>query len=90
MSVRITADSRFWDDTSGKSHITLVQGRTVGECLARFVETEPEVKPKLFSPDGSLIPAILLSVNQVPVFADRLEKMVNDGDEIGLIYGGGG
>ena len=90
MSVKVKADSRFWDDTSGIYHIIEVQGKTVGECLTRLLEKAPEVKEKLFGTDGSLIPAILLSVNQVPVFADRMEKVVSEGDEIGLIYGGGG
>jgi hypothetical protein len=89
MSVRINLDSRFWDDPSGKLHVFEVQGKTVGECLARFAEIEPGLKPKLFNPDGSLILAVFLSVNQVPVFMNRMEKAVNDGDEIGLIYGGG-
>ena len=90
MSVTINADSRFWDDPSGKLHVFEVQGKTVGECLALFAEIEPGLKLKIFNPDGSLIPAVFLSVNQVPIFMNRTEKAIKDGDEIGLIFGGGG
>ncbi len=90
MSVKINLDSRFWDDPSGKPSIFEVRGSTVGECLSRLVENEPSLKPRLFNPDGSLIPTVFLSVNQVPIFTDRMEKIVNEGDEIGLIFGGGG
>ena len=63
-----------------------VNGKTVGECLKDFVGQFPLAKKLLFNKDSILFGHIEIFLNGVSTFPEELEKPVNDGDTIYMLY----
>lgn len=66
-----------------------VQGRTIGECLDDLVRQFPEIKKRLFDPNGILL--VLIGINGEIVHQQDLNHPVADEDELQLfpMVGGG-
>ena len=79
----------FWDDERRKAHIFKVEGDNIGECLSRVTEKAPKLRPQMFTADGNLAQTVNIYVNRSPVYLDRLNHPVKDGDEIRVSPGGG-
>ena len=71
-----------------------VNGNTVGQCLEFLVRNFPEVRKSLFDESGRLLDRIDIWVNDMPAYAEGLDRPVRDGDTIylfasKLVVGGG-
>ena len=71
-----------------------VNGKTIGECLHLLVKDFPEVKKGLFDENGKLLDRIDIWVNNMPAYAEGLNRPVKDGEQIylfasKLVVGGG-
>jgi molybdopterin converting factor small subunit len=59
-----------------------VEGKTVGECLEKLVETFPGMREALFRGQGELRNEIEIYLNLESAYPDELKKPVKAGDEI--------
>ena len=85
MNVQIKIPPFLLQVTNG---VTLYQvsGNTVGDCLKSLVEQFPPAKKLLFNKDSKLFGHIEIYLNGVSAFPEELEKPVNDGDTIYMLY----
>ncbi len=91
MAVKVTVDPYFLgQDAGGERRIIEVQEGTVGECLRKVAEKVGTPKPTFFDRSGELSCLVSLMVNQVPLFFNKLEQVVKDGDELSVFYGTAG
>jgi molybdopterin converting factor small subunit len=75
----------FWRHLIHGVEEILVNGNTVGECLAALVEQLPQLKVLLFEQDGVLKSYIEIFINQRSAYPDELSKKVCAGDEIQIV-----
>ncbi len=61
-------------------------GKTVGECISQLVARYPGVGELVFDENGRLKSFVEIWVNRQASFPEGLEKPVNDGDEIHLLF----
>ena len=71
-----------------------VNGDTVGQCLDLLVRDFPDIRKSLFDENGRLLDRIDIWVNDMPAYAEGLDRPVKDRDEIylfasKLVVGGG-
>ena len=85
MGVQIEIPPFLLQVTNGVK-IAKVSGNTVGECLNNFVKQFPLAKKLLFNKDSKLFGHIEIFVNGVSTFPEELNKPVNDGDTIFMLY----
>lgn len=85
MRVQIEIPPFLFQVTNGVE-LAKVSGNTVGECLKDFVEQFPPAKKLLFNKDNKLFGHIEIFLNGVSTFPEELEKSVNDGDTIFMLY----
>jgi sulfur-carrier protein len=62
-----------------------VRGGTVGECLNDLVRQYPDIGPVLFDKNGRLHSIVFVSVNMNSVNPEKLERVINENDEIFII-----
>ncbi len=88
MSIKLNIDSQFISkDKNPSMDVKMeVSGRTVGDCLQKFLATKPEIKRDFFAESGELEKSTYIMVNQVPVFGDKLSRAIKEGDEITFLY----
>ncbi len=63
-----------------------VDGSTVGECLARLAEQFPDIKDMLLIKDNKLFGQVGIYVNREKNITRELDKPVEDGEELYLLY----
>ena len=71
-----------------------VDGKTIGECLDALVRDFPDVRKGLFDENGRLLDRIDIWVNDMPAYAEGLDRPIKDGEQIylfasKLVVGGG-
>jgi molybdopterin converting factor small subunit len=88
MSVKLNIDSQFFgrDKDASRDVRIEVSGRTVGECLGQYLLTKPDIIRDFFDKSGQLEKTTYLYINKRPVFADKLERELKDGDELMFLY----
>ena len=67
-----------------------VSGDTVGSCLEQLVKWFPDLKDRLLDDKGNLRGQVNVFINGVSLFPEKLDKAVQDGDELLLITAVGG
>ncbi|MFC1867071.1 ThiS family protein [Thermodesulfobacteriota bacterium] len=85
MGVKIVIPLFLSHHTDGVN-IAGVTGDTVGECLDDFVKQFPLTKKLLFDKESKLFGHIEIFVNDISTFPEELNKPVNDGDTISMLY----
>lgn len=63
-----------------------VNGLTLGECLAQYLSTKPDLKKDFFDKNGKLEKTTYIFINQVPIFSNQLERETRDGDEVKILF----
>lgn len=68
-----------------------VKGKTVQDCLDALVNKYPKVKEQLFDKNNILHPYVSVFTGGEIIYADRLDRSVEDGATITILYviGGG-
>lgn len=61
-------------------------GRTIGECLEELVARFPDAREILFDEQGELQKLLAIYLNRESAYPGELEKEVNDGDSIDIMY----
>ncbi len=91
MGVKLNIDPYFLgQEAGGERRVMEVEGATVGECLRKVIEKVVSPKPTFFDRNGELSCLASIMVNQLPLFFNKLERAVKDGDEISVFYGAAG
>ncbi len=85
MSIEITIPP-FMQHLAGGVKQVDVDGKTIAECLEALVGQHPELKPRLFGPNGELPHGLNLFINGESAFPDELSRPVEDGDRIHIAY----
>jgi len=65
--------------------VVMVEGKTVGECLAQLIRQFPGMEKALFARKDKLQNNIEIFVNDGTAYPNELIKPVKDGDEIHLV-----
>ena len=78
------------DKYTNREQVIVVDGSTVGQCLARLVEKYPTMKQALFDKNGKLLSYINVYVNRKRPYPELLDKPAKDGDNILLAVAIGG
>ena len=82
MGIKIDTGPLFSRYTDNQRTVE-VEGKTVGECLKLLIERFPQLT--LFDEDGELLVYIAIAVNGELAYPVRLDKPVNDSDELSII-----
>jgi adenylyltransferase/sulfurtransferase len=85
MSVKIIMPVFLQPFTSNKETIE-VEGKTVGECLAAVMSRYPETREMLVDQNGKLHSYVGVYVNGQDAYPGEMNKRVDDGDEIHVLY----
>jgi len=90
VSVKITIPSYLQPYTDGREVVT-VNGSTVYNCILDLFQQFPDIKKMLFDDNNKLLPYASIYVNGADAYPDELSQLVNDEDELYLLYiiGGG-
>jgi hypothetical protein len=88
MSVKLTVDAYYLgtENENPEGIIVEVNGKTVGECLNRYIATRPNLKAGFFDRDGALDTNTFIFINKIPIISNQLMREVKDGDEIRVKY----
>ncbi len=62
------------------------EGKTVGDCLDKYLETKPNLKIEFYNKFGGLDKDIYVFVNTQAVISDHLQREVKDGDVVRIQY----
>lgn len=81
MPIKLNIHKTHRQYTQGMESIE-VEGRTVGECLEKLVESFPGMREALFRSPGELRHEIEIYLNMESAYPDELKKPVKAGDEI--------
>ncbi len=81
MGITLNVHKTHRQHTQGRQSIE-VDGRTVGECLHKMIESYPKMQAVLFDNQGRLRHEIEIYLNMASAFPDELAKPVQSGDEI--------
>ena len=65
-------------------------GSTVSGCLNHLVKQFPGIEKMLFAENSELLDYVGVYVNGKDTYPEQLAKPVNDGDELYILYVGGG
>ena len=88
MSIKLNIDSQFFSrekDPSKDIRMEVADG-TVEECLGQYLATKPHFEKEFFDKTGQLEKSTYVYINRVPIFTDKLEHRLKDGDELMFIY----
>ncbi len=85
MSVKVTMPVFLQPFTSNTETIE-VEGKTVGECLGILMSSYPEIKNMLVDQNGKLHSYVGVYVNGQDAYPGEMNKRVEDGDEIHVLY----
>lgn len=85
MTVKINMPVFLQPFTSNTETIE-VEGKTVGECLGALLSKYPEVRDMLVDQGGKLHSYVGVYINGKDAFPGELDKRVEDGDEIHVLY----
>jgi sulfur carrier protein ThiS len=88
MGVKLNIDAQFLlKEQDHPSGITFeATGKTVGDCLKLYLATKPHLKKDFLNKWGGLDTNIYVFINKQAVTSEHLEKEVQDGDEIKIMY----
>jgi molybdopterin converting factor small subunit len=85
MSVNVELSSIFGVYTDNVLNMK-VEGKTVRECLHDLARQFPRLKKMLLDKDGSLMHSYDFFINGESVYPRDMNKPLNDGDKLNVVY----
>lgn len=89
MSVNVRISSLLRQFTNGQEFVEVPTNSPL-ECLHSLVRQFPKIKKWLYDKQGELRPQVWFLVNGERIYADELNKQLNDSDELYILLAVGG
>ncbi len=89
MGVNVRISSLLRKFTDGQELVEVPSNSPL-ECLHSVIEQFPKIKKWLYDNQGELRPQVWFFVNKERIYADDLNKPLNDGDELLILLAAGG
>ncbi|MDD5190926.1 MAG: MoaD/ThiS family protein [Dehalococcoidales bacterium] len=90
MSINVNLAAYLRQYAADKENVS-VNGQTVRECLDALIKQYPKLKDQIFDKDNVLLPYVSVFAGGEIAYAGKLDKPVQDGATINILYiiGGG-